>query len=86
MIFDGGVKDLFPRNVVDANLSGVLPDLEAFSVDLDTFVNDLWPSCSARQSRYNEFTEFCQTYAGYFMLFQHVQLSRGWLGQVVDAL
>ncbi len=28
---------------------GVLPDLEAFSVDLDTFVKDVWPSCKCRK-------------------------------------
>lgn len=29
--------------------AGVLPDLEAFSVDLDTFVKDVWPSCTCRK-------------------------------------
>ena len=28
---------------------GVLPDLEAFSVDLDTFVKDVWPGCNCRK-------------------------------------
>ena len=30
--------------------SGLLPDLEAFSVDLETFAQDVWPSCKDRRS------------------------------------
>lgn len=30
--------------------SGLLPDLEAFSVDLETFAQDVWPSCKDPRS------------------------------------